>query len=186
MGFAARWANTQSGKIDFGAQVTTVYPERALRVAFTRPYIDSGISVVARKDSGAKSIADLNDARYRAAILTNPQSKERHERFFPEASHSVFDSVSALFTAVRTGRADFLQIDQPVCRYYAARHDDLVVLPELLTDRTFNAVFLRKGDFQWWLTLDTIIATMRGGSRYSEYADVYEKWFGVRPPQLSY
>jgi len=27
---------------------------------------------------------------------------------------------------------------------------------------------------------------MRGGARFSDYADVYEKWFGVRPKQLSY
>ena len=42
-GFAARWPNTQNGSIDFGIMVTTVYPDRVLQVAFTRPYIDSGI-----------------------------------------------------------------------------------------------------------------------------------------------
>lgn len=185
-GFAARWANTQSGKIDFGIQVTTVYPERALKVAFTRPYIDSGIAIVARKDLGVKSIKELNDSKYTAANLTNPQSKERHERFFPNAKSTVFDSGASQLTAVRTGRAHFLQIDLPVAGWYTTQFDDVVVLPELLTDRTFNAVFLRKGDFQWWLTLDTIVATMRGGARFSEYADVYEKWFGVRPEQLKY
>ena len=91
-GFAARWANTQSGKIDFGIQVTTVYPERALKVAFTRPYIDSGIAVLVRKDAGVTSITELDDAKYTAAILTNPQSKERHDRFFPNANATVFDS----------------------------------------------------------------------------------------------
>ena len=185
-GFAARWANTQSGKIDFGIQVTTVYPERALKVAFTRPYIDSGIAVLVRKDAGVTSISELNDAKYTASILTNPQSQERHDRFFPNANASVFDSGSAQFAAVKTGRAQFLQIDQPVANYYAVGNDDVMVLPELLTDRTFNAVFLKMGDFKWWLALDTIVATFRGGSRYSQYADVYEKWFGVRPPQLNY
>ncbi len=185
-GFAARWANTQSGKIDFGIQVTTVYPERALKVAFTRPYIDSGIAVVVQKDLGVKRIKELNDSKYTAAILTNPQSKERHDRFFPKAKSTIFDSGTAQLTAVRTGRAQFLQIDLPVANWYTVKYDDMMVLPELLTDRTFNAIFLRKNDFQWWLTLDTIVATMRGGARYSEYADVYEKWFGVRPPQLSY
>ena len=185
-GFAARWANTQSGKIDFGVQVTTVYPERALKVAFTRPYIDSGIAIVARKDLGVTSISELNKSDYTAAILTNPQSKERHDRYFPNAKSSVFDSGAAQLTAVRTGRAQFLQIDLPVAGWYTTQYDDVVVLPELITDRTFNAVFLRKNDFQWWLTLDTIVATMRGGARFSDYADVYEKWFGVRPKQLSY
>ena len=185
-GFAARWANTQSGKIDFGIQVTTVYPDRALKVAFTRPYIDSGIAIVVRKDLGISSIKTLNDSKFTAAMLTNPQSKERHERYFPNAKSNVFDSVSALLTAVRTNRAQFLQIDLPVAGWFTTQHDDVVVLPELITDRTYNAVFLRQGDFKWWLTLDTIVGTMRGGSRFSDYADVFEKWFGVRPKQLFY
>ena len=70
--------------------------------------------------------------------------------------------------------------------WFTTQHDDVVVLPELITDRTYNAVFLRQGDFKWWLTLDTIVGTMRGGSRFSDYADVFEKWFGVRPKQLFY
>ena len=32
----------------------------------------------------------------------------------------------------------------------------------------------------------TRMTVFRGGSRYNQYADVYEKWFGVRPPQLNY
>ena len=57
-GFAARWPNTQNGTIDFGIMVTTVYADRALQVAFTRPYIDSGIVVVVKKDSPVRTIAD--------------------------------------------------------------------------------------------------------------------------------
>src|SRR5216684_1277798 len=61
-GFATRWPNAQNGTIDFGIMVTTVYADRALQVAFTRPYIDSGIVVVVKKDSPIKTIADLNKA----------------------------------------------------------------------------------------------------------------------------
>src|SRR3569832_2093034 len=39
-GFAARWPNVESGAVDFGIQVTTILPDRVLRVGFTRPYID--------------------------------------------------------------------------------------------------------------------------------------------------
>src|SRR5918994_5548993 len=63
-GFAARWPNTQNGTIDFGIMVTTVYADRALQVAFTRPYIDSGIVMVVKKDSAIKTIADLNKPEY--------------------------------------------------------------------------------------------------------------------------
>src|SRR5215467_4872742 len=63
-GFAARWPNVQNGTIDFGIMVTTIYADRAQQVAFARPYIDSGIVVVVKKDSPIKSVADLNKPEY--------------------------------------------------------------------------------------------------------------------------
>ena len=59
-GFAARWANANSGKIDFGIQITTVHSQRPTTVAFTRSYVDSGIVLVSKKGSGINKIADAN------------------------------------------------------------------------------------------------------------------------------
>ena len=72
-GFAARWPNVESGAVDFGIQVTTILPDRVLRVGFTRPYIDSGIVLIVKKDSSFKTLKDLDDAKYTTAVLTNPQ-----------------------------------------------------------------------------------------------------------------
>jgi polar amino acid transport system substrate-binding protein len=179
--FAARWANTQSGQIDFGVQVTTIYPDRAVRVAFTRPYIDSGITLVVSADSDIQKPSDLNSSEYTVAHLTAPVQDERGERHYPEANVVTFDSVSAQFTAVRAQRADAAQLDVPIALYYAKDHPDIRVLDQWLTEPTNNAIFLRQGDFKWWLFLDTIVGEMRGGSLFSEYADIYEKWFGTRP-----
>src|SRR6059036_3377440 len=54
-----RWPAIESGRADMGVGGTTVYPDRAVRVAFTRGFIDSGVSVLVSKKSGIKSIADL-------------------------------------------------------------------------------------------------------------------------------
>ena len=94
-GFAARWPNTQNGTIDFGIMVTTVYADRALQVAFTRPYIDSGIVVVVKKDSPIKTIADLNKADNTVAHLTAPVQEERGKRLYPNAKFLTFDAISA-------------------------------------------------------------------------------------------
>src|SRR5262249_41528795 len=55
-----RWPAVLSGRADFGIADTTVYPDRAIRVAFTRPYMDSGISVLVRKDADVHTLAALN------------------------------------------------------------------------------------------------------------------------------
>jgi polar amino acid transport system substrate-binding protein len=180
-GFAARWPNTQNGTIDFGIMVTTIYPDRVLQVAFTRPYIDSGIVLVVRKDSPVKSIADLNKAEYTVAHLTAPVQEERGKRLYPNAKFLTFDAISAQFNAVKLGRATACQLDAPVALYYLKDNPEFRMLDEWLTDVTGNGVFLRHDDFRWWLFLDTMVAEMLGGSRFSDYKAIHKRWFGVEP-----
>jgi polar amino acid transport system substrate-binding protein len=185
-GFAARWPNVESGKVDFGIQVTTILPDRVLRVAFTRGYIDSGIVMVVRKDSPFQKLADLNDEKYTTAVLTNPQQAERAKLHFPKAKMLVFDSIAAEFTALKGNRADGAQLDTPVARWYVKQNPDTRILDQALMPPTNNAVFLKMGDFKWWLVLDTLVGEMTGGSLFPEYSAIYEKWFGVKPVHAKY
>ena len=115
-----------SGRVDFGISGTTIYPDRAVQVAFTRPYVDSGISILVRKDAGIKKLADLNNEKYTVANFANPQMEERAKRFFPKAKLIVFESAAAQLLAVRTGRAQALQMDTPITDYFATQDEGLV------------------------------------------------------------
>jgi polar amino acid transport system substrate-binding protein len=185
-GFAARWANANSGKIDFGIQITTVHSQRPTKVAFTRSYVDSGIVLVSKKGSGINKIADANKSNVTVANLTVPAQEDRAKRLFPKAKLIVFDSTSAQFNAVRTGRANAAQLDEPIARWYASQHDDVLVTEDWITPPTNNAVFTKLGDFTWWLVLDTYVNELRNGSLYPEYAEIYQKWFGKRPPHTKF
>ncbi|MGI9301491.1 MAG: transporter substrate-binding domain-containing protein [Gammaproteobacteria bacterium] len=185
-GFAARWANANSGKIDFGIQITTVHSQRPTKVAFTRSYVDSGIVLVSKKGSGIKRIADADKDSVTVANLTVPAQEDRAKRLFPKAKLIVFDSTAAQFNAVRTGRATAAQLDEPIARWYVSQHDDVQVTEDWITPPTNNAIFTRLGDFTWWLVLDTYVSELRSGSLYPEYAEIYEKWFGARPPHTKF
>jgi len=185
-GFAARWPNVESGAVDFGIQVTTILPDRVLRVGFTRPYIDSGIVMIVKKDSSFKTLKDLDDAKYTTAVLTNPQQAERAKQFFPKAKVLVFDSVAAEFTALKTNRADAAQLDTPVAQWYVKQNPEFRILEQALMPPTNNAIFLKLGDFKWWQVLDTLVGEMTGGSLYPEYSAIYEKWFGTKPLHSKY
>jgi len=185
-GFAARWPNVESGAVDFGIQVTTILPDRILRVAFTRLYIDSGIVMVVKKNAPFKKLADLNDAKYTTALLTAPVQAERAKQHFPRAKSIIFDSVAAQFTAVKTNRADGAQLDTPVARWYLKQNPEMRILEEALVPPTNNAIFLKMGDFRYWLVLDTLVGEMTGGSLYTEYAAIYQKWFGEKPLHTKY
>lgn len=180
-GFAARWANAESGKIDFGIQVTTIHSQRPTKVAFTRAYVDSGIVLVSKKDSGIGKISDANNEDVTVANLTVPVQEQRWKLLFPKADVVTFDSTAAQFTAVKTGRADAAQLDIAQALYYVRTNPEMTITEDWITPPTNNAIFVRKGDFQWWLYLDTIVSEMRGGYLYPEYAAIYEKWFGRRP-----
>lgn len=185
-GFAARWPNVESGAVDIGIQVTTILGDRVLRVAFTRPYIDSGIVLIVRNNSAFKSLKDLDDAKYTTAVLTNPAQLERAKKFFPKAKSQIFDSVAAQFTAVKSNRADAAQLDTPVARWYVKQNSDMRILEEPLVPPTNNAVFMKMGDFKMWLAFDTLIGEMTGGSMYNDYSAIYEKWFGEKPLHTKY
>jgi polar amino acid transport system substrate-binding protein len=59
-----RFPAALSGKIDFGLCSTTIFPDRAVRIAFTRPYLDTGGSVIARKDAEIKHVKELNNPKF--------------------------------------------------------------------------------------------------------------------------
>jgi polar amino acid transport system substrate-binding protein len=177
-----RWPAVLSGKVDFGIASTTVYPDRAARVAFTQPYMDSGIVLLTRKDVNVNSLAELNNEKFTLASLNNPQMQDRHKRYMPKMQNLIFDTPSAMFLAVKTGRAAAMQMDIPVANWYAAQNDELKVLPDVLGNIQNNAIFMKPGDFTWWLYLDTVVQELRYGSRYDDYTELYKKWFKQDPP----
>lgn len=185
-GSAARWPNVNSGKVDFGIQATTIFPERMLQVAFTRAYIDSGIAVLIKKDSKIVKPADLNDDKVTVAHLATPVAEERAKKYYPKAKLLVFDSVNAQVTAVRTGRADAAITDLPIVLWYAKQNPDLRALDAIIGSPTNNAIFLKPGDFKWWLVLDTMVSEMMGGVTFEDYSAIYRKWFGTEPKHAKY
>lgn len=183
---SARWPNVASGKVDFGIQSATIYPQRATKVAFTRPYVNSGIVMIVKADSPVKSPSDLNDPKYTVANLTNPAQIERTKKNFPKAKIITFDSIATQFTAVKTGRADAAQLDVPIAKYYAKDNPDIRILPEWITIPNHMGIFSRIGDFEWWHTLDTLVTEMRSGGLFEEYSKIFEKWFGEKPERVDY
>jgi polar amino acid transport system substrate-binding protein len=113
-----RFPAALSGKIDFGLCSTTITGDRAARIAFTQPYIDTGNSVIVRKDAHIKTIQELNDSKFTYAILNVPPAIERAKQVLPNVKQLLLDSPSALFLAVKTGRATAFNIDKPIADFY--------------------------------------------------------------------
>ncbi|MGR9193270.1 transporter substrate-binding domain-containing protein [Rhizobium leguminosarum] len=178
---AQRWPNAQNGTIDFGAQTTSIYADRAQKVAFTRSYIDGGVVMIVRKDSPFQKLADFNKSDVTIANLTTPTQEERAKRLFPSAQIATFDGIAAQFNAVKLGRAQGAQLDGPVAAWYVKQNPDMRVIEERLTDVVNTGIFMKPGDFRLWQYLDLTVSEMTGGYLFADYSKIYEKWFGAKP-----
>lgn len=180
-----RFPAALSGKIDAGMCSTTITPDRAIRIAFTYPYIDAGSVILARKDANVHKIMELNDPKYTYAILNVPPAIARTKAVLPNIKQLLLDSPSALFLAVKTGRATVFSIDKPIADFYAAENDDLVRVDASGTALALvnnDSFFMKPGDFKWWLYLDTYVRELRFGTRYDVYTEWYRKWLHKDPP----
>ena len=178
-----RFPAVLSGRVDFGIASATIYPDRAVRLAFTRPYMDSTTFVVVPKDSPIKKIADLDSAEVTFGASNTAAMIDRAKRYAPKAKAMYFDTDSAAFQALKSRRVSAVQADSAAAEFQVAHSNGAWVrLPGQLGSLNGNALFMKPGDFQLWLCLDTIVGEYTQGSRYDEYETLYRKWFGSDPP----
>jgi polar amino acid transport system substrate-binding protein len=178
-----RFPAVLSGKADFGISTATIYPDRATKVAFTRPYMDSGTAVLVKANSPIKSLADLNNAKVTLSSVNSSGMVDRVKRYAPLATPLYFDGEAAAAQALRSDRANAYQTDVPIANDAVTQSKGAFVkLPGLLGNVNNNAIFMKPGDFTLWLAIDTIVGEYVSGSRYDEYAALYRKWFGSDPP----
>lgn len=177
-----RFPAVLSGKADFGISTATIYPDRAVRLAFTRPYIDSSTLVVVPKASPIKSLADLDSPDVTLGSTNSAAMVDRAKRYAPKAKTAFFDTDSAAALALKSGRASAWQADSAAATVFVSENAGFALLDRPLGTVNNNAIFLKPGDFQLWLALDTIVREYVNGSRYEEYQALYRTWFGKDPP----
>lgn len=181
--FDGRWETISSGRADFGIMGTTIYPARLKLANFTEGYIDSGNGCLVKKASAIHAFADINRPNVTIAFLNVAQDHKRKETLYPKAKALYFEHQADQYAAVLSGQAQVACTDYPVLAYAVKEHpDQLRMLPGMTQGVYNNAIFMKKGDFQWWYTLNTLVDEMRHGSLYTDYDKIYMKWFGKHAP----
>lgn len=185
--FDGRWTTVNTGRADFGIMITTIQPARALHVAFTDGYVDSGNGCLVRKASPIKTFTDINKPNITVALLNVEPDHVRYKEFYPKAKALFFTNQSEQYAAVLSNQAAAACTDRPFLAWVVKQHpDQLRLLPGTTAGVFNNAIFLKQGDFAWWLFLNTMVNEMKHGSLYTEYNKIYEKWLGVHAPPERY
>jgi polar amino acid transport system substrate-binding protein len=178
----ARWSALQTDKVDAIVMITTILPNRLKRVAFTPPYVDSGMAVLARKDADIKHMSDVDKDSVTIATLTVPEQIDLVKRFVPKAKIASFETVDQQFLALKSKRVQGMEVDLPLGMWYAAQDPDMFLVPELFSGYQNYAIAYKLGELQWKQFLDGFVVELTTGSDYFEYEKIFNKYFKRSPP----
>ncbi len=120
--FAGLIPALQSGRVDLIISSMTATEERAQSVAFSTPYLKTGLALLVQKDSDVEGIEDLNRKGKKVAVKTGTTGQTYATEHLEEADIMVLDRAEAAVLEVVQGRADAFIYDQMSIDEYARRN----------------------------------------------------------------
>jgi ABC-type amino acid transport substrate-binding protein len=140
------------------------------------------MAVITRKDSKLQHLADLDKDSVTVSTLTVPEQIDIIKRYAPKAKIASFESVDQQFLALKSGRAQAMEVDLPVGMWYAATDKDMYLVPELFSGYQNYAIAYKLGELAWKQFLDGFVTEMTTGSDFFEYEKIFKKYFNRAPP----
>ncbi len=177
--FAGMIPALQARSIDAAVAAMTITEERAKTVSFSRPYFRSGLAIAIRSDDQSiTGFENLNNKRISVQIGTTGAEKAAA---IPGAKVRSFDDAPTAIRELLNGNVDALLHDEPVILYAinSGNVEGVKVVGKLLTEEYFG--FPTPKNSPNLALIDRGLTKLLGNG---VYAQVYQKWFGVKPPTL--
>jgi polar amino acid transport system substrate-binding protein len=140
------------GEIDLIAGGMAITPQRALKIDFSQPYADSGISLVTNteKTRNIKQLEELNQKAITIAVVSKTAANELAVRLFNNSTLKVVDTAQAAQQAVLSGEAHAWLASMPQPEFLALEHREKLDLPLGKPILPYKAGFgVKKGEQEW-------------------------------------
>ncbi|WP_436245698.1 glutamate ABC transporter substrate-binding protein [Paenibacillus sp. LjRoot56] len=163
-------------EIDMIVATMTITEERKKQVEFSQVYFKAGQSLLVKKGSPIKSVADVKKGTKVLAVkgatsVANIKAKS------PDATILEFDNYQDAFSALKAGQGDTLTTDNAILYGMMEQDKNFEVVGEPFTDEPYG-IAMKKGE-------TTLQAAVNEGLKKLEssgqYAKIYEKWIGKAP-----
>ena len=150
----------KTGRVDCIISSMTATPERAKSIAFSEPYLRTGLSLLTAARSPVRSAADLDAAGRVVANLSR-------------ARILVLDREAAAVLEVSQGKADaFIYDALSVYRHHARHPDSTRAILEPFREETW-AVGLRRGDDDLRRRVNEFLAAFRADGGFDRLGDEF-------------
>jgi polar amino acid transport system substrate-binding protein len=175
--FAGLFAAVQSGQIDAAVSSITITKSRLQSVGFTQPYYDSDQSLAVRADSGLTGLKDL--AGKTVGVDTGSTGDiwaTKHQSDLKIVAIQRYEGLSPAMLDLAAGRIDGYISDIPALQFYIKDKPTYRVVARIPTGEQYSIMFAKNAPLA-----DKVDAVITRLKKDGTIADLYEKWFGVRP-----
>jgi len=167
----------EKDEIDVIAAGLAITPQRALKISFSQPYMESGIALAANRKATKeiKTFVELDVAANKIGVVKDTLAMEFSERFFKNAKLEIFADVEQAEKAVLAGDVTVYVASVPEVNFLALEHPDTIDAPlnkPLIASQAGLAI--KKGDQEWLNFLNSWIIS-RKANKWLDTA--YKYWF---------
>jgi polar amino acid transport system substrate-binding protein len=165
----------KTGRIDAIVSSMTATPERAESIDFSEPYVDTGLCLLAGKNSALNSIADADRPGVNIAVKKGTTGHLWAVAKLHQATILVLDKEAACVLEVVQGKADAFIYDQlSVFRHWQRNRDTTRALLEPFRRESW-AVGIRKGDAELVRAVNAALADFRATGGFDRLGDRWLK-----------
>ncbi|BAM03373.1 basic amino acid ABC transporter substrate-binding protein [Phycisphaera mikurensis] len=180
VGFDSLIPSLNSGQIDVAVSGMSITEERQQTVDFTDPYVNAGLVIATRPDTGIGGVDDLAGRQVGVNIgTTGATAAEELAAEGKIGGVQTFQDVGLSMEALVAGKVDAVINDKPVSETYAkSRPDKVIILPEVLVADDYGMA-VRKGNTELLETLNAGLANVKASGQFDTIQD---RWFGDDAP----
>ena len=190
--FGSMLASISTNKVDFATCSMMITEEREKQIDFSDPYYESGVSVVARKDRIAKSVAPrfskIDDIADKTIGI---YSGTVHDAFiakkYPKAKVKMFDLSADMILSLETGKIDVAMFDLSASNVILKNRPELGLLCDDVLTMPLGVGF-NKNNHQLRDDFNKFLKAIKDNGVYDE---MHKRWFKDDPekavmPKINY
>ncbi|GMA70047.1 glutamine ABC transporter substrate-binding protein [Leuconostoc litchii] len=163
--------------IDGTVSTMTITPEREKIIDYTNQYFDAGQSILVKKDSGIKSIKDMNASKYTVIVVVGTTAAEETKKFAPKAKILAVQDYATGMQALKAGQGQAMSTDNAILYGFATENPDYQIVGGTFTHGPYGIAF---DNNQRPMVKETnkALATIKKNGVYNK---LIKKWFSDVP-----